>query len=88
MFYIYVLRNNISGKIYIGQTLNLEKRIEQHNDRTFDKKSFTHLNKGEWKLVYKEEKATRKEALLREKELKSYRGREFIKKIIGSVAQR
>jgi predicted GIY-YIG superfamily endonuclease len=35
-----------------------------------------------WILIYKEEFSTRQEALVREKQLKSYRGREFVKKCI------
>ena len=82
MYYVYVLQNKESNKIYIGQTSNLEKRIRQHNDSEFDKRSFTKLNKGEWLLVHKEDFETRKEAMKREKELKSSRGRDFIKTII------
>lgn len=83
MFTIYVLRNETSGKIYIGQTENLDLRIRNHNERKFGPRSFTALNKGRWKLVYKENRNTRKEAIRREKELKSSRGRNFVKTILG-----
>ena len=85
MFTVYVLRNEVSGKIYIGQTNNFEKRIKQHNDENFDERAYTSLNKGKWLLVYKEEFSTRKEAMIREKQLKSSRGRNFIKKTIKGV---
>ncbi|MBI4039516.1 hypothetical protein HY388_01685 [Candidatus Daviesbacteria bacterium] len=52
-----------------------------HDEKTF-RNSFTARFDGEWKLIYKEQVEDRKEALLREKQLKSYRGREFIKKFI------
>ncbi|MBX3178125.1 MAG: GIY-YIG nuclease family protein [Candidatus Hydrogenedentes bacterium] len=32
MYYVYVLRSESTGKIYIGQTSHLEKRLAQHND--------------------------------------------------------
>ncbi len=47
---------------------------------------------GEWSLIYKEEAVDRNSAIKREKQLKSYRGREFIKNLIkeknSRVAQR
>ena len=79
MYYVYILRNIQSEKIYIGQTRDLENRIRQHNERGFYKASYTKINKGVWILVYKEVLGTRLEALKREKQLKSFRGREFIK---------
>lgn len=82
MYYVYILHNEESDKIYIGQTDNLERRLKQHNDSEFDKRSFTKLNKGKWKLVHKEVFLTRREAMRREKQLKSSRGRDFIRKII------
>lgn len=82
MYTVYVIHNGISDKIYIGQTADIEERLRQHNDKTFDKRSFTKLNAGLWKLVYSEKFETRTEALKREKELKSSRGRDFIRKTI------
>lgn len=79
MYYVYVLVNKQSGKIYIGQTDDLEKRVRQHNERSFRKSSYTKTNKGEWVLAYKEELGSRKESMVREKQLKSFRGREYIR---------
>jgi len=80
MFTVYVLKNN-SDKIYIGWTSNLEKRINRHNGKLKSKAtSYTNKNRdGEWVLIYSEEFETRAEAIKREKELKSYQGRKFIK---------
>ncbi|MBI2022103.1 GIY-YIG nuclease family protein [Candidatus Daviesbacteria bacterium] len=80
MFIVYVLHNRQRNKLYIGQTADLLKRLDRHNDSLRSKhRSFTKINSGEWKLVYKEEYNTRFEALLREKQLKSSRGRSFVK---------
>ena len=81
-FFTYVLQNSETGKIYIGQTCNLKDRIDRHNGLLKNKlSSFTYKNKqsGIWSLIYFEEFENRKMAIKREKELKSYRGREFIK---------
>jgi len=82
MIYVYALVSCSTGKIYIGQTINLEKRLKQHNEPLSFKRNYTKLNKGPWKVFYKEITSTRKEAILREKQLKSARGREFLKNLL------
>ncbi len=82
MFTTYILVNE-TDEIYIGQTANLKERLERHNGFLKNKKtSYTYKRGGNWRVVYSEEYSSRSEALKREKELKSFRGREFIRKII------
>jgi len=78
MYFVYAIYNAKHNKIYIGQTENLEQRIGSHNDKTF-KNSFTSRFDGDWVLIYEEPLKNRPAALNREKQLKSFRGREFIK---------
>ena len=80
MFVIYAIYNKQAGKLYIGQTEDLNSRIDEHNKHIF--KGYTSRFQGLWELIYEESTATRSEALAREKQLKSFRGREFIKKYI------
>jgi len=80
MYYVYAIHNGDADKIYIGQTHDVAKRLEEHNNHTF--KSFTSRFQGQWVLIYSESVATRSEALVREKQLKSFRGREFVKQQI------
>ncbi|MGI6278559.1 MAG: GIY-YIG nuclease family protein [Patescibacteria group bacterium] len=83
MYYAYVIKSQFSGKIYIGQTGNLEKRLQRHNKIINNKKtSYTYKNKGPWVLIYKEMFPGRKEAIKREKQLKTAQGRKFIKEYI------
>lgn len=44
----------------------------------------TNKNKGVWQLIYLEKYPNRKTAILREKQLKSYQGRKFIKRLIDA----
>ena len=81
MYFIYGIYNVKNKKIYIGQCNNIKERIEMHNNKTFSN-SYTARFDGEWILIYSEKTETRKKALIREKQLKSYRGREFIKSFI------
>jgi putative endonuclease len=80
MFYVYAIFNRNVDKIYIGQTIDLTKRLTEHNAHLF--KGYTTRFEGEWELIYTEMATTRSEALIREKQLKSFRGREFVKTYI------
>ena len=81
MFTVYVLYSEKYDKIYIGYTSNLEQRLLSHNK--LSQKGYT-VKYRPWKIVYTEKFITKKEALQREKELKSSRGRNFIRKEILS----
>jgi putative endonuclease len=81
MYFVYAIHNKKYNRIYIGQTENLEERLKLHNRKEF-KNSYTAQFDGEWFLIYEENVINRKDALKREKQLKSYRGREFIKTFI------
>jgi len=82
VYFVYAIYNRQAKKIYIGQTHDLDKRLKEHNDAN----NLTHLYTKRigigWELVYSESVTDRKQALVREKQLKSFRGREFVKKHI------
>lgn len=80
MYTVYAIYNKQHNKIYIGQTGNLEERLKMHNEHVF--KGYTSRFTGEWIIIYRETVDSRKKALFREKQLKSFRGRESIKKFI------
>lgn len=80
-YLVYAIYNQECDKIYIGQTKDLKERLILHNNKKF-LGSYTSRLEGKWIVIYKEEVVDRKEALKREKELKSFRGRQFIKKFI------
>lgn len=82
-YFVYVIYNTQNDKIYVGQTVDLINRLKQHNDYSF--KKFTSRYKGGWVLIYKESLSNRQEAMSREKELKSFQGRNFIKNKIVSL---
>jgi putative endonuclease len=81
MYTIYAIYNKKHNKIYIGQTKDLESRIGFHNGERF-KNSYTSRFDGKWERIYSENAIDRISALKREKQLKSYRGRQFIKTFI------
>ena len=78
-YYVYVLYSPSFEKIYIGYTSNLQQRLLSHNELAT--KGWT-IKFRPWELLFTEEYITKAEALKREKQLKSAKGREFIWKII------
>ena len=78
-FYAYIIRNP-DGRTYTGQTNDPVRRLEQHNDPDHHGSLYTKRYRGPWTLIHKEEFSTRSEAMKRERELKSGKGREWIKK--------
>jgi putative endonuclease len=85
MYFVYAIANE-AGKIYIGQTADIVQRLKRHNGQLKTKStSYTKINQGYWKLVYSEKCDTRISALKREKELKSYQGRQFLREKIENL---
>ena len=80
-YFVYVLESEKDGRLYKGQTSDIEKRVKEHNSgKTKSTKGYK-----PWKLVYFETFETRIEAVLREKHFKSGSGREFLKEIIKKI---
>ena len=80
VFYTYVLFSESFNKIYIGFTSDIDKRLLSHN--SLAKKGWT-IKFRPWKLIYSEVYKSKKEAMKREKQLKSAQGREFIRNLIN-----
>ncbi len=78
MFFVYVIYSEAFNKIYIGFTSNLENRIFAHNNLP---KGWTSKFRP-WQLVFSEKYETKKEAMIREQQLKSHAGRNFIRQKI------
>ena len=81
MFIVYAVYNKKHNKIYIGQTENIERRIALHNSGELTN-SYTSRFDGGWQLIYSEIAYNRVAALIRERQLKSHKGRDFVKKYI------
>ncbi|AYB32710.1 GIY-YIG nuclease family protein [Chryseolinea soli] len=78
---VYILVNNRHTVFYVGATSNLYARITQHREKV-NSRSFTaryNINK----LVYYETFDSRKEAIAREKQLKTYSRIKKIELIVG-----
>ena len=77
-FYTYVLANP-AGRIYVGQTNDIERRLAEHNDPDYRGTLHTKRHPGPWRLLLAESFTTRAEAIRHEKALKGGQGREWIR---------
>ncbi len=81
VFTVYVLQSDRTGNLYIGQTENLAKRLDEHNQGI----SRYTKGRGPWTLVYSEERSTRSEAMIRERQLKGGQGREWLRDLLSDA---
>jgi len=70
MYYIYILRS-VDNYLYIGQTINLKKRVREHIEHLQKASKFTKEHNN-FELVYKETFNTRLDSMRREKQLKGW----------------
>ena len=82
MYYVYLLKNSVSNKLYFGYTTNIRQRVIDHNKG----KTRTTKTKGKWILVYYEAYFNKKDATQREWNLKHQgRQRDFLKSNIKNT---
>jgi len=80
MFYTYILISKKDGKLYTGYSKNLKLRFKQHQDGKVESTK----NRRPLVLIYYEACLNQKDALHREKYLKTHYGKMFIKKRLKS----
>lgn len=80
MAYVYVLKSD-TGLHYIGSTVDLAVRLKRHNAGTGAR-----TTKGKkWKVAYQKEYSTLEDARKEEKRIKSFKGGNAFKRLVGSV---
>ena len=79
MFTVYILYSESFDKIYVGYTSNLEERLKSHNE--LSTKGWT-IKFRPWRIIHTEIFETKAAAMKREQELKSARGRVWIRNLI------
>ena len=80
LFHVYLLFSESKNRYYIGHSSNLEARLIRHNQKS---KGFTG-NTNDWKVVYTEQYNTIEEAQKRELQIKSWKSRIKIQKLIST----
>ena len=80
MYYTYVLRSLKDGKFYVGFTKDLKLRFEQHNNGLVESTK----PRRPLILIYYEACLDKNDATRREKYLKTYHGKMFLKRRLKS----
>ena len=80
VYYIYVLRSQKDNKFYTGYTKNLKLRFEQHNNGLVESTK----DRVPLKLIYYEACLNQQDATHREKYLKTYLGKMYLKNRLKS----
>ena len=80
MYYTYVLHSKKDGKFYTGFTQDLKLRFDQHNKGKVESTK----TRRPFELIYYEACLNRDDATPREKYLKTYHGKAYLKKRLKS----
>jgi len=82
MFHVYILYSAIKDRYHVGFTSDiLSERIRRHNS---NHAGFTGKT-GDWILVYSEKFDNKDYAMKREMEIKAWKSRKLIQKLINSA---
>jgi len=81
MYVVYILYSPLLDRYYIGFTKDISDRLRRHNAKN---KGFT-KKANDWKIVYQETFIHKAEAMNREKEIKKWKSRILIEKLINSA---
>ena len=85
-FFVYILRTS-ANTLYIGQTNNLEKRLQEHQSKTTKAAKYMKYFDS-FELVYTEDYPTRTEAMQREWQLKQWPKAKKERLIAGNLKEK
>ena len=83
MYYFYIIYSKRADIFYTGYSGELQERIRKHNS---NHKGFTGRF-NDWKLVYSEKFKTKSEAYARERQVKKWKNRDRIVKLITKSSE-
>ncbi len=83
MHFLYILYSQNIDRYYIGESINPENRLQQHNTHHF-KSNYTKAA-NDWKIVLTYTCQNKQDALYLEKFIKRMKSKKFIEKIIKNT---
>ena len=81
MYYVYILQSRSTGRYYVGYSADINARLAQHNSQSNPNRSTR--NRGPWQVIYTEKLPDKATAYARERQIKSYKGGNGFKKLLG-----
>lgn len=80
MFFVYILFSRTLNRFYVGMSADPQQRLIKH----LQKHSGFTAKAKDWKPVYTEAFLTKQLAIQRERQIKNWRSKVMIEKLIGS----
>ena len=68
--WVYILQSDSTSRYYCGQTIDLARRLQQHNDPAHRQTKTTKRFPGPWQLVWSQACTSRSAALMLERAIK------------------
>jgi putative endonuclease len=81
MYFVYILYSSTRDKYYVGSCEDLYSRLIKHNS---NHSGFTGKT-GDWAIKWTEECIDKAAALKREKQIKAWKSRKMIEKLINNT---
>src|SRR3989338_4222911 len=78
MWHVYILQSRKDGSHYIGCSNDYPRRLREHNNGYND----STRTKAPWRIVHLEQFEESSKAFVREKQIKSYKGGNGLKKLL------
>jgi putative endonuclease len=79
MYFVYALYSKEHNKIYVGSSSDTEARLKSHNDPR--NRGWTARYRP-WIIIYSEACDDKQNALIKERQLKTAKGRLFVRSLI------
>ncbi len=83
MYTVYIIYSERIDKYYIGFSSNVQERLRKHNRNS---KGFSSSDRP-WIIVYLDVFDNKKDAMAREKQLKRWKNRERLERLIKSSSE-
>jgi len=77
-YYVYILESELDGTYYVGSTRDLDVRVARHNQGG----SRYTKSKRPWKVIYSEKFENKSDALIRERQIKRRKSREYVETLM------
>jgi putative endonuclease len=81
MYFVYILYSSTKDKYYVGSCEDVNKRLVKHNT---NHSGFTGKTL-DWAVKWTEGHTTKTDALKREKQIKAWKSRKMIEKLINDI---
>ena len=84
MYCLYILKSVRSGRFYVGSTLDLDKRLKQHNGELPGLGRSTVADRP-WKVAFRAEYLSRSQAMAAERYVKKMKSNRWIAKLVEGI---